>query len=127
MMRDEKKTCDCGAAPRVIFPCSGAADVGEVADQAARCLTRAGAGRMSCLAGIGGRVPGIIETTQAASAVLAIDGCPQECARKTLESAGFDGFKHLRLAELGMKKGSTPANEANIQAVVGAAGPLLAC
>ena len=49
----------CGAAAQVIFACSGAADVGKIADLAARKLTEQGAGKMSCLAGVGGRVKGI--------------------------------------------------------------------
>ena len=118
-------TCTCGTAPKLIFPCSGAADVGAVADQAARQLTRDGTGRMFCLAGLGGRVPGILETTHAASKVLVIDGCPQDCARKTLEVAGFAGFTHLRLYDLGMEKGKTPPTAATIEKVVQAAQPLL--
>jgi uncharacterized metal-binding protein len=34
--------------------------VGAIADQAGRKLTRVGAGKMFCLAGIGGRVSGIM-------------------------------------------------------------------
>lgn len=108
----------CGGAVKLIFACSGAADVGHIADRAARRLAKEGAGKMFCLAGIGGRVSGILATTQAASAVLAIDGCPLDCARKTLEEAGFGRFEHLRLSEMGMEKGSAAATEDRIGAVV---------
>ena len=64
--------CACSAAPKLIFPCSGAADVGAVADQAARQLTRDGKGKMFCLAGIGGRVSGIMASTAAAEKILEI-------------------------------------------------------
>jgi uncharacterized metal-binding protein len=104
----ESNVCACGAAPKLIFGCSGAADVGAVADQAARKMTRDGAGKMFCLAGIGGRVSGIMATTAAASKVLAIDGCPLNCVKLTLEQAGFTAFEHLQLADLGMEKGKTP-------------------
>lgn len=103
--------CACGAAPKLIFSCSGAADVGRAADLAARKLTAEGAGKMFCLAGIGGRVSGIMATTQSAAAILAIDGCPLDCARKSLELAGFSRFQHLRLSEMGMEKGKTPADQ----------------
>lgn len=53
---------------------------------------------MFCLAGIGGRVSGIIASTRSATAVLAIDGCPLECARKSLEQAGLSFTAHLRPA-----------------------------
>ena len=106
-------TC-CAAAPKLIFSCSGAADVGEISDRAARKLTAEGAGKMFCLAGVGGRVSGIMASTQAAAAILAIDGCPLDCARKTLEEAGFTQFAHLRLSDLGMEKGKSPATEERI-------------
>ena len=108
-------TCSCSGAPKLIFPCSGGSDVGAVSDRTARQLTREGKGKMYCLAGIGGRVAGILETTKAAGAILAIDGCEQDCARKTLELAGFAKVAHLRLSDLGMAKGQTPANDANVE------------
>jgi uncharacterized metal-binding protein len=101
----------CTPASKLIFACSGAADVGKIADLAARKLSSEGVGKMFCLAGVGGRVKGIMETTKAAQAVLAIDGCPLHCARNTLEQAGFKKFEHLCLTDLGMEKGKTPATE----------------
>ena len=66
---------------------------------------------MFCLAGIGGRVSGIMKTAEAAQVILAIDGCPLNCAKKCLEEAGIAGFEHLQLADLGMTKGKTPVTE----------------
>lgn len=116
----EPKDCLCQSGPKLIFACSGAADVGAIADQAARKMTKDGAGKMFCLAGIGGRVNGIVKSTEAASKILAIDGCPLDCAKHCLEEAGFKKFEHLRLAELGLVKGKSPANEENIAKVVNA-------
>jgi uncharacterized metal-binding protein len=82
-------------------------------------------GKMYCLAGLGGRVGAIMETTKAAAKVLAIDGCPQECARKTLEQAGITGFQHLKLSELGFIKGSSPVTDENIRLVAGKGSELL--
>lgn len=117
--------CACTAAPKLIFPCSGAADVGAIADQAARKLTHDLDGRMFCLAGIGGRVPGIMETTKCASKIVAIDGCQQECARKALEAAGFGKLAHVKLYELGMEKGKTPVTPEAIAKVADAVRPIL--
>lgn len=100
-------SCACSAGPKLIFSCSGAADVGELADQTARKLTRNGSGKMFCLAGIGGRVSGIVKSTEAAASILAIDGCALDCARKSLEEAGFKRINHLRLTDLGFEKGNT--------------------
>ena len=122
----EKNACACEGAPKLIFACSGAADVGAVADQAARKLTKDGVGRMYCMAGIGGRVSGILATTRSAAKILAIDGCPLNCAKLSLEQAGFKGFEHLQLAELGLEKGKTPPTPENIAKVVSAAAAKLA-
>jgi uncharacterized metal-binding protein len=119
--------CDCAARDNRIFPCSGAADVGAISDQAARKLTRDGAGKMYCLAGIGGRVGIIMETTGAADRILAIDGCPLSCAKNCLEQAGFTDFAHVQLAELGLEKGQSPVSDENINKVCDAGAKQLAC
>lgn len=111
--------CECSAAPKLIFACSGSADVGALADQAARKMNRDGNGKMFCTVGVGGRVSGIMKTTEAAQAILAIDGCPLECVKNCLEEAGFKDFKHLKLADLGMKKGETEVSEENIAIITG--------
>lgn len=108
----------CCGGTKLIFACSGAADVGAIADNAARRLTKEGAGRMFCLAGIGGRISGIMKTTEAAEKILVIDGCPLSCAKRTLEEAGFKKFEHLQLADLDMEKGKTPVVDDNINKVV---------
>jgi len=108
----------CGAGPTLIFACSGAADVGQIADQAARKMTKEGAGKMFCLAGVGGRISGIMKTTESASKILAIDGCELNCTKELLEQAGFTGFEHLRITDLGMQKGKTDVIDQNIAEVV---------
>jgi uncharacterized metal-binding protein len=116
----------CSGGPKLIFACSGAADVGTIADQAARKMTREGVGKMFCLAGIGGRIDGIIKTTESASVILAIDGCPLNCVKQCLEKAGFTRFAHLQLADLGLEKCKSPVNEANIAKVAARGAELLA-
>ena len=88
--------------------------MGEIADKAARKLTRDGVGRMFCTAGIGGRISGILKTSEAADSILAIDGCPLNCVKSSLEQAGFTTFKHLQLADLGLEKGKSPASEESV-------------
>ena len=107
-----KCSCSCNAdagPPALVFPCSGAADTGAIADQAARRLDDENAAWMSCLAGISARVSGMMADAAAAPALLAIDGCPLDCAKKTLELAGFPQVRHMRVTDLGFKKGQTPA------------------
>ena len=119
-MEDNKENV-CSAAPTLIFACSGAADVGAIADISARRLTVNGAGKMYCLAGIGGRVAGILKTSDEAEKILAIDGCPLDCTKLTLEEAGFTEFEHIKVTNLGLEKGKSPATDENIAIVVQAA------
>jgi uncharacterized metal-binding protein len=119
-------SCNCQAAPKLIFSCSGGADVGALADRAARQMTLDKTGKMYCLAGVGGRVNGILETTRTAARVLAIDGCAQECARKALEQAGITGFQHLKLASLGFEKGASPLSEERVRLIADRGAELLA-
>ena len=121
------ESCGCSAAAKLIFACSGAADVGAIADQTARKLTKDGKGKMFCLAGVGGRISGIMKTTEAAAKILAIDGCPLACAKNCLEQAGFKKFEHLLLADIGMEKGKTPVNDANVTKAAAKGEKLLAC
>ena len=86
---NDKEVCACSAAPKLIFACSGAADVGEISDRAARKMMREGGGKMFCTVGIGGRVSGIMKTTESAGKILALDGCGMDCVKNSLQQAGF--------------------------------------
>jgi uncharacterized metal-binding protein len=116
-----KCTCSCNTEagpPALVYPCSGSADVGEIADHAARQLDAEDKAWMSCLAGIGGRVSGLMANAAAAPALIAIDGCPHDCATKTLQLAGFTHVHSVRVTDLGFKKGQTPVTAESVQTVV---------
>ncbi|MBU6298951.1 MAG: putative zinc-binding protein [Alphaproteobacteria bacterium] len=117
--------CFCSTGPKLIFACSGASDVGEIADQTAHKLTRESASRMYCLAEIGGRVASIVKTAKTAQSILAIDGCSQSCTRHCLELAGLKDFTHLQLGGLGMDKGLSPITDDAIGRAAAAARDLL--
>jgi len=101
-MKEEK--CLCEPTEILIFPCSGGSNVGQIANESAKDMTTLGHGKMYCLAGIGGHVSGLVESTTAAKKIVAIDGCPVACARKTLEHAGFKVDVHVVVTELGIQK-----------------------
>ena len=122
----ETKSGACSGANTLIFSCSGAADVGEVADRTARKLARDRVGKMYCLTGIGGQVTSIVKTAQAADHILAIDGCTLNCASLCLKESGFENFAILKLAELGMEKGMSPATEDSVAHAAKAAADILA-
>ncbi len=91
--------CLCEPNEILIFSCAGSSNVGQIANQAAIKLAQDGVGRYFCLAGIGGHVSGMIESTKAGKMLIAIDGCPVACAKKTLEHAGFQIQEHVQTTE----------------------------
>lgn len=96
---------------------SGCSDAGELADRTARALSEQKRGEMSCLAGIGGRVKPLMMQVNA-DHIMAIDGCPLNCARHTLEQAGFQTVHHLELHRLGLRKESRPPSERKLAVAV---------
>jgi len=98
--------CACDASEVLLFPCSGGSNCGQIAHHAAVNLAKAGRGKLFCLAGIGGHVKGLIESAKAAKILVAIDGCPTSCARKTLEHAELPPQIHVIVSELGIEKKS---------------------
>lgn len=102
-MNDPLNPLQSKATPYVLA-CSGCSQAGELADLTARRLQKLGVAKMSCLAGVGGRVKSITTTVERAPELLMIDGCPLECGAKTLRLAGITEFRHLKLHELGVRK-----------------------
>jgi uncharacterized metal-binding protein len=109
----------------VIYACSGCSDAGELADRTARTLAQKQHGEMSCLAGIGGRVKSLLVKAEKADHIVVIDGCPLNCARHTLEQAGFRTLHHLELHKLGLRKGSCSPTEERLALAVRAGAELL--
>ena len=96
--------CLCEPSEILIFPCSGGSNVGQIANQAGVKLTQDGMGRFFCLAGIGAHVSGMVESTKAGKMLVAIDGCPVACAKKTLEHAGFNIDEYVQVTDLEIEK-----------------------
>jgi len=99
-----EEKCLCEPSEILIFPCSGGSNVGQIANQAGVRLTQDGMGKFFCLAGIGGHVSGMIESTKAGKMLVAIDGCSVACAKKTLEHAGFNIDEYVQVTDLGIEK-----------------------
>lgn len=91
---------------RLLYSCSGAADVGQIADLTARRLRDEKFGSMSCLSGIGAGLQGFIESAQKAENIV-IDGCPVACGKKAFENHGLPCTQFVITAQ-GLVKGSTP-------------------
>ena len=99
-----EEKCLCEPNDILIFSCAGSSNVGQIANLAAVRLAQEGVGRYFCLAGIGGHVSGMIESTKTGKILIAIDGCPVGCAKKTLEHTGFNIDEYVQVTELGIEK-----------------------
>lgn len=99
-----KSSCCCTANTKTVLACSGASNVGQITNEIAKALDTAGEARFFCMAGVGGRVSGMIESVKAASKVVVLDGCPVACGKKTMDAAGLAGYEHLVVTELGIEK-----------------------
>ncbi len=88
----------------LLYACSGAANVAEIADRAARELVFDGQGTMFCLAGLGADVQGMVQTARDADLNLVIDGCEVDCARKIFDRHGLTNYRQLKVTDLGIEK-----------------------
>ncbi|AKB17770.1 putative zinc-binding protein [Methanosarcina sp. WWM596] len=100
----EETKCACGSANVAIFPCAGAANVGQLSNKIAVELDQQGLGNMMCTVGIGARAPRLMKSAEASDRIIAINGCPVKCATKTMELAGFKVGHKIVISELGIKK-----------------------
>jgi uncharacterized metal-binding protein len=118
--------CACSRYVTLLFPCSGAADTGEIADRAARKFAEGNCAGMFCLAGVGANISGFIASAKGADRLLVLDGCNLDCARKTLAEKGItENIIHIRLTDLGFVKGKSPATAKRVDAVVAELGKKL--
>lgn len=88
----------------LIYSCSGCSDVAQLANNVAVALDHAGEYEMSCISGVGGKVPALVKTAQSGRHITVIDGCPLNCARHCLENVGVTPDEHVRLYDYGFKK-----------------------
>ena len=75
-----------------------------MANHLALRLDREGLAEMSCIAGVGGGVAGLVNTARSGRPILALDGCVLACAQACLNRAGVEPTTHLLLNEFGVKK-----------------------
>ncbi len=105
----EQPPCTCGSNEknRLIFPCSGQANTGQISNQAAIQLSDEGYGSFVCTALLASGSESLAERARNVNEVVAIDGCGMDCARKILEQAKVPVHQHLVVTDLGIEKKST--------------------
>jgi uncharacterized metal-binding protein len=114
----------------LVYSCSGCSSAAQMANQLAVWLDRNGVAEMSCIAGVGGGVAGLVRTAQGGRPILALDGCALACVSASLARAGVVADAHLVLSDHGVKKrrhaafDETQATEVYVRQVLPAAGAL---
>jgi uncharacterized metal-binding protein len=104
---NEKDSSGCGCGEEdvtLVFPCSGASNVGQLTNELALRMTREGMGRMSCLAGVGAHLDGFVVAAKDCGKLVVLDGCPVGCAGKIFEHVGIKPHVQLVLTEHGFQK-----------------------
>jgi len=120
----DQPTCTCGQneKKRIIFPCAGQANTGQIANLAAVELTEEGFGSTACVALLATGAEGVVKNAKNADEVVVIDGCPMSCAKKIAEAQGIPADQHLVVTDLGVAKGPSKAyTDDDIETVVEAA------
>ena len=93
----------------VAYACSGCTSAGELADHIARRLDAAGIAEMGSIAGIGAAEPQQLSKARSRFPVIAIDGCPNGCARACLVRHGIEPARHYVLTRFGVPKAARTA------------------
>jgi uncharacterized metal-binding protein len=88
----------------MILACSGGSNVGQLSNQAAIELTQEGVGKLSCLAGVGARLSGFIQSARDIDKLVVIDGCEVGCAKGVLAQAEVPLRSYLVITDLGIDK-----------------------
>lgn len=99
--------CACDGKSKktvLLYACSGGANVAEIADRAVREMMFAGHGSMSCLAGLGAEIPGMVQAARDADVNIVIDGCPMDCAKKIFDRLRIANYVQLKITDLGIEK-----------------------
>ena len=114
----EEKKCMCGCSDVRVVACCGASNVGQIANQAAIQLAKEKVAGFFCLAGVGGHIKGMVKSAKEAGLMVAIDGCPVQCAAKTMQHAEIEPAIQVIVTELGIEKSHDIALDEKIWAKV---------
>ncbi|PKG31560.1 putative zinc-binding protein [Methanoregula sp.] len=119
----EIPSCSCGQneKKRIIFPCAGQANTGQLTNLAALQLTEEGYGSIACVALLAIGSENLVANALNADEVVILDGCPMLCAKKIAGAQGVAAGQHIVLTEIGITKGpSKNYTQDDIEKVVSA-------
>ncbi len=88
----------------LVYSCSGCSSAAQMANHLAVQLDRLGIAEMSCIAGVGGNVPHLVDIARSGRPILALDGCALQCVKCSLEQRGLSPTQHVLLHKHGVRK-----------------------
>ncbi len=90
--------------PPLVYSCSGCSSAAQMANYLAIQLDRRGVAEMSCIAGVGGDVPQLVNIARSGRPIVAIDGCPLRCVAHSLARHGLTPQRQVTLSEFGVRR-----------------------
>lgn len=87
----------------ILYACAGCSKGGQAAYQTALALDDKKVAEMSCLAGIASGNYSFVKKIRNRK-IIAIDGCPIECAKNVLQKQGLTVSEHVQLKWYGIRK-----------------------
>lgn len=88
----------------LVYSCSGCSSAAQTANYIALKLDRDQDAEMSCISGVGGNVPHLVNIAKSGRPIIALDGCPLNCTLSCLSQHGIAADHHVQLHEFGIKK-----------------------
>lgn len=90
----------------LVYSCSGCSNLAQMAHNISLNLDGDGIAEMSCISGVIGKVPPILELAKSGRAIIAIDGCDLGCTKSCLDASGLKTDHYFNISELGFDKKS---------------------
>ena len=101
-----------------IVSCSGASNTGKYSDEVARMTMSSGAAKMLCLARFSIDKPFAATSKTEIKNLIVLDGCPINCAEKTMKENGIENYTHINITDFDIVKGKTPFNHEKVNEIV---------
>jgi len=101
----------------IVFACAGCSFSAKLSWELAKEQDRRGIAKMSCLAGVGARKKPFLNKLRDRE-VWVIDGCPIECGLGIFDLIDTPVDRHIRLADLGIRKNAEPEGGVDMDALI---------
>lgn len=97
----------------IVYSCSGCSNLAQMAHDIALNMDRDGIAEMSCVSGVIGKVPPIVEVATSGRPIFAVDGCSLSCTKACLDACNIPIELHFDLSQFGLEKKSKKDNSFN--------------